>query len=316
MFTPADLDIMILSHDRPEYVGQAIQSILNQSVQGFSIQVLDNGSGPETDKVLASFGDKIAIHKSLENKGGEWNYQRAVNLAKNKLTMIFHDDDVLHPRYIEFALNAFTQYPDADLVSCGMQVFTNQIAFKEVSTPRVLRLTIEELAAKCYFGYNMPLSGVIYQTYALKSLPPMHSLFLQYGKISDRPWVFQAGEHNGCILIDESMVGYRIHSGQDSQSVSNGPFKNQTCALHKCYHKYLGGSLLKKGGRSWLLNNYRHMKMEYRNSISQTDNCSWKEYLQYCLTNGGASMASVFIGRIVWPAYSMVHMARIRRMHQ
>ena len=76
MFTPADLDIMILSHDRPEYVGQAIQSILNQSVQGFSIQVLDNGSGPETDKVLASFGDKIAIHKSLENKGGEWNYQR------------------------------------------------------------------------------------------------------------------------------------------------------------------------------------------------------------------------------------------------
>ena len=64
------VSVIIPTYNRPDFVGKAIQSVLNQMFQDFEILVVDDGTKVRAKKVVEAFKDpriRYIIHET--NKG-------------------------------------------------------------------------------------------------------------------------------------------------------------------------------------------------------------------------------------------------------
>ena len=101
----AQVQIYILSRDRPKFLREAIDSILNQnqSLMKFEIVVSDNSKSGDVSKMISK-------HYSTKNfkyikRGGmlssREHFRLVVSELNSKYAVLFHDDDVLFPNYIK-----------------------------------------------------------------------------------------------------------------------------------------------------------------------------------------------------------------------
>ena len=109
--------IGIPTYNRPEWLRQSMQSVLNQSVRDFRLLVADNASDEATREVVASFrDDRVDYVRSTVNIGMTPNINRIIGLAETEFVNILPDDDVLYPTYLESVLAAFELHPEAGAV--------------------------------------------------------------------------------------------------------------------------------------------------------------------------------------------------------
>ena len=93
---PAIVSVIIPCYNAERYVGEAIQSALDQTYPHKEVIVIDDGSTDCSLDVIKSFGISVRW-KSGPNRGGCVARNRGLELAKGDLIQ-FHDaDDLLHP---------------------------------------------------------------------------------------------------------------------------------------------------------------------------------------------------------------------------
>lgn len=127
---PPYISICIPTYRRPELLGDAIQSVLNQLTDTpYEVVIVDN----EQDTVWSSKVDqllrglhspKIRLFRNNENLGMFGNWNRCLELAQGKWVSILNDDDLLAPNFINTVLELIHQYPDARLIQTGFRSFS------------------------------------------------------------------------------------------------------------------------------------------------------------------------------------------------
>jgi glycosyltransferase involved in cell wall biosynthesis len=111
-----DIDVFILSYNRSNYLKMMIESLLAQTVGEFEITILDNGSTDNTKEVINSFNNEnINFIGSEQNNGALWNFKRAQNLSTKKYTIMFHDDDLIHPKFLEYVIKALNEFDNVSI---------------------------------------------------------------------------------------------------------------------------------------------------------------------------------------------------------
>lgn len=93
--------VLIATHNREDYVAEALNSVLAQSVEDIEIIVMDDGSSDNTYDVVVSFDDPRISHSRHENKGVAHTRNKLVSLAKSSLIVVHDDDDIMLPWRIE-----------------------------------------------------------------------------------------------------------------------------------------------------------------------------------------------------------------------
>lgn len=122
MKTPT-FSICIPNYNYAQYVGDTIQSVLDQSYPHFEIIVADNASTDNSVDVVKSFTDKrIRLVQNRYNIGFAPNLQRASELAHGKYMLMISSDDRMCPN----ALDVYQQV----LVDLG-EVAQHSILFAE-----------------------------------------------------------------------------------------------------------------------------------------------------------------------------------------
>lgn len=77
--------IVMPSYNHAAFVGEAIQSILDQSFQDFEINITDDGSQDGTPDVIRKFTDRrINLEVFPENRGGVIAGNSAIRRASGK----------------------------------------------------------------------------------------------------------------------------------------------------------------------------------------------------------------------------------------
>ena len=109
-YTVDDIDIYIMTHNRADYLMLSIESLLNQSAGVSKITVLDNESTDNTLSAVESFSSRGVRY--IRTKGFLGNFKKAQEIASGKYVMLFHDDDILHPLYLELALQVLNEKDD------------------------------------------------------------------------------------------------------------------------------------------------------------------------------------------------------------
>ena len=99
--------VCIPNYNYAHYVGETIESVLNQTYQKFEIIIADNASTDASVRVIESFkDDRIRLIKNQYNVGFAPNLQRATMYAQNQFINLLSSDDLMKP-------DALATYADA-----------------------------------------------------------------------------------------------------------------------------------------------------------------------------------------------------------
>ncbi len=131
------VSVLIPTYNRSAFLKQAIESVLNQSLQDFEIIVVDNFSTDNTEEVMQVYSKNgnIIYVKNSANLGAVNNYNRALRLASGQYIHLFSDDDIMNePDNLAIKAKILDDFPNVGLVhsftygidECGIVKDTKQ----------------------------------------------------------------------------------------------------------------------------------------------------------------------------------------------
>lgn len=109
------VSIIIPCYNAERWVGEAIQSCLDQIYSPIEIIVVDDGSTDKSLEIVKSFGKKIRWETGF-NAGVCAARNRGFRLALGEFVQFLDADDALHPLKIALSVDSILKYPQADFV--------------------------------------------------------------------------------------------------------------------------------------------------------------------------------------------------------
>jgi len=108
------VSVVIPTHNRAEVVGEAVESVLEQTYRDFEIIVVDDGS---TDSTRAAVGPYLANHRDRvrylwqENAGAPAARNAGMRVAAGDCVAFLDSDDLYLPRRLEVGMDALEAEP-------------------------------------------------------------------------------------------------------------------------------------------------------------------------------------------------------------
>lgn len=90
------VSIVITTYKRPQFLRQAIESVLEQTFRDFELIIVnDDPEGDDAEKIVLSYRDpRIVYIKNKKNIGGAKSLNKGLKIAKGDYIAILDDDDV------------------------------------------------------------------------------------------------------------------------------------------------------------------------------------------------------------------------------
>lgn len=287
------LEIFVLTYNRKQYLKYCLDSILNQSYRDFFITVIDNGSTDGTLELLQEYEAKGVRHIVNEkNIGGIGSIKKACGLATTKWVMIFHDDDVLHSQFMEYARPFFDEERVSVILSYGKKtVNPEQIELKEHTGIRHVELQSDELARLLLKAKIIPFCSAIYNSEFLCKVSFQDDV---YGKVGDRPLLLDVAQMGKTILIQENMVLTRIHKFNDSRTTEVGITYIQWISLVKRMRMEALKGKTRRTSISFMIRGRKYLMMPLDGSIIKQ--IGKRSYVRTALEQEAISRVELIMG--------------------
>ena len=112
-----NVSVIIPSYNHERYVGECIQSVLNQTYQDFEIVITDDGSSDNTVKIIEGFDDaRIKLFKHPKNKGACVAANNCIQHANGKYIAMLSSDDIWYPEKLEVQVEYLDMHPEIGVV--------------------------------------------------------------------------------------------------------------------------------------------------------------------------------------------------------
>jgi len=215
--------VAIPTRNRCELLRRAMRSALNQTFQHFELIVIDNASTDQTRAVVDEFGDdRLRYYKNQSDLGIIGNWNRATELSRATYLNIFHDDDVMHPEFLERSVQA--------LESCPTVGFTFPLVRRVTVDGQLLSMWCE----RALYPNAGVISGISYVLTTIErgrcmSIAPsmvfrksVHATVGSYAQVYgfntfDMNMWLQIAFAFDTYLIDDVLFDYTIHADQMSE---------------------------------------------------------------------------------------------------
>ena len=106
------ISVIMLTYNREELVGRAIDCILAQTYRDFEFIIVDNGSSDRSGAIADEYAAKDSrirvIHRERGNIGSGRN--AGLDAAKGEYIAFIDDDDWTEPDFLEFLYNLLVEY--------------------------------------------------------------------------------------------------------------------------------------------------------------------------------------------------------------
>lgn len=155
------VSILIPVYNREKYIGEAIESAIDQTYKNIEVIIVDNCSTDNTWKILQEYhkkDERIHIFQNEKNLGPVYNWIECFKRAKGEYSKILWSDDWMSLDFVENALSVFKE--DISFVISAQQIITNDKEVLSNVTYLKNRYSQREYLenALLYNKYNFPLS--------------------------------------------------------------------------------------------------------------------------------------------------------------
>lgn len=220
MSNSLDITVCILSHKRPHFLAEAIESVLSQTKMPKEFIVLDNGSGKEIEQVVSRYRDRGVILNGAEmTKTATWNFDRALNMARTQYVLVMHDDDRLCQDFLEKQVGYLDNHPSVLVVFCNCHLITpsgdREGILKPYAMNKIFRSSAE-VAMVYARGSCLPFPTAVYRAEQVRQI----AIRKEFGKVADVVFMCDIADRGGIAYQKIPLYEYRIHDKQDSASIS------------------------------------------------------------------------------------------------
>lgn len=290
-----NLDVIVPTYNRAAYLKIALYAIMSSTASWRRTVVLNNASSDDTlavvEEIQRKFPDRVIdVITNKTNVGNTGNFKLTQQIADNEYTAVFHDDDVIHPEYVERAMEILLNNPKSVNVSGGAVPMYN--CNDDNWTPLASEYHLSPADDVPFFQLLLCRANFctsIYKTSAYKA-----STYLpeKYGKLHDIIFLAEMGSYGDCCYIPDTCVRWRQHATSDSNSLSTGPFpeeiENIICRLGE----------LNRGKRKRrflfmvLLYNFAYFLYGWSQLIRF---CTWSEFLNELQCRGAFTRFQLYV---------------------
>ncbi len=154
------VSVVIPVFQSADTIGEAIESVLNQTFQDFEIIVVDDGSTDSLDKAIQPFIDKIILLKQ-ENRGAAAARNTGVQHSSGEFIAFLDADDTWLPEKLALQLPLFDDQ-DVGVVFGNVQFYYRKV-----------------LQKKTYFNLNKPERGFVFEPLFANDFVPFLSVLVR-----------------------------------------------------------------------------------------------------------------------------------------
>lgn len=212
------LSICIPTYNAGRFIEDAIKSVLQQDFTDFEILVVDNASEDSTPRVVQKFGNVHYI-RNKHNLGIARNWNECIRHTHGEYIYIFHADDLMFPGNLAKKVAFLDKHPRVGFVHSGIILIDEmghpigrgwvdgtQIPEVETANDAYQRLLIQNVICA-------PTVMVRRECFErLGTFSEHYKFVLDWDMWLRIATVYDVG------YINEPLVGYRIHPGQETRN--------------------------------------------------------------------------------------------------
>lgn len=205
------------------YMGETIQSILDQTFENFELLICDNASTDETPEISREFADKDERVRYVRNRwniGGGPNASRVMQLSRGEFFRLANHDDIWHPKLLEHSIQALDGNPEAvgayprtvDIDETGRVVreFSSRPAF-ESDDPIVRSWEALRYGEEPMVHFGLLRADVLGRTGLMPSVPS-----------ADLVLTAELMMHGPMVEVDEQLFFHREHPQRAAKAAGRG----------------------------------------------------------------------------------------------
>ncbi len=164
------ISVVVAAYQAEEWIAEALESILGQTLPPYEVVVVDDGSTDGTARELERFGERINVI-TQSNRGAPAAFNVAFQAAHGDFVAMCGADDVWEPHKLEWQTEAMRRHPEADVLFGHARVI-GRVAGEHVRPPGVALLDGAALRDALYRGCVVCAPSVVIRRSLFERLGP------------------------------------------------------------------------------------------------------------------------------------------------
>ena len=217
------VSVIIHTYNNEKFIGETIESVLNQSYDDYEIIVVDDGSVDGTRDALLPYMQKIRYHYK-ENGGIASAKNAGISLSEAEIVAFLDHDDLWDPAKLKLQMEYFKKNPQVGLVYAKYTSFRDGKELRTKPEKGYSGWIFKELLSKSF----IQTSTVVVKRECLNAVGPYDESF----SLGDEYDMFlRIAKKFQCGFIDKGLTRYRVH---DTNASNNDfLFDNENLGVYK-----------------------------------------------------------------------------------
>ena len=210
------VSVVMPAYNAEKYIGEAIESILNQTYTDFEFIIINDGSTDRTKEIILEYDDpRIVLLENEKNSGIVVTLNKGLDAAKGEYIARMDADDISLCNRIERQVMFLDSHKHIGVVGSALQVFGDGIDNQN----RFFSDSKEKLKAELLFSSCLAHPTVMFRCSLIRKSNACYDL--QFAGIEDYAlwWTLAQITDLGCI--NEILLKYRSHEKQITKDKSD-----------------------------------------------------------------------------------------------
>jgi glycosyltransferase involved in cell wall biosynthesis len=221
----ADVSVLIPLYNHERYIGDALDSVLGQSVRPREIICIDDGSSDGSARVVEQFASRESLiaFKSRPNRGANRTINECIQAAQGRYVAILNSDDLFHPARLAHCIAALEADP-------GVAVVATDISFLDDNGRKIANPWYE---AACAFYREVGDLGLALVNgnflMTTSNIVAHRSVFETIGDFDDLRYAHDldfflrlVAQGQRLTIVRQPLLKYRLHT---TNTISEAPSK-------------------------------------------------------------------------------------------
>jgi glycosyltransferase involved in cell wall biosynthesis len=214
----AKVSVCIPTYNYGQFIGEAIESVLGQTMQDFELIISDNASQDDTEARVSAYAAKdarIRYSRNSSNLGMVANWNRCLELAGGEYIKYLCADDLLEPDCLEQLSRLLDTHPTAALASCARRIISGDDSSTYLSFSDAEELVAgPECIRRMLVSGNIigePTAVMFRRNSASRGFDP------GYQQLTDMDFWLHLLEQGAFAFSPESLCVYRQHDAMETK---------------------------------------------------------------------------------------------------